>query len=98
MQGLHGRDVDLDQFLQVVLELQGGIGLAIWYDVADLLGYPRRVVLQRARLAESAGLIDGCTCGCNGHWKLTPAGQGRLFGVPVTAHGQIVRPASASAR
>lgn len=40
---------------------------SMWWDVADRLGYPPKVVLAKARtLIEKRRTVHGCYCGCRG--------------------------------
>ncbi len=47
-------------------------------EVAEVLGFPRKVVLAKARKLIRQGVSGGCDCGCRGNFYPASEVQGRL--------------------
>lgn len=68
-------DISDDAFL-AALEPDGR--WSMWWDVADRLGFPPKVVLAKARtLIVKRGIVHGCYCGCRGDWHRADQCKGR---------------------
>lgn len=67
--GVKASDIPDQTFLDTVRACgRGRSGWAMEWDVTARLGYPRKVVLAKARKLIKRGLMDGCACGCRGDW------------------------------
>jgi hypothetical protein len=50
-------------------------------DLTTEIGFPRKVVLAKARRLVHRELIDGCCCGkCDGYFMILPEGYLRIYG------------------
>lgn len=42
---------------------------AIWWEAAERLGLPGKIVLAKARALVKRGIVEGCCCGCRGDFR-----------------------------
>ena len=73
-------DISTEMFLFAIRQCARAPGSwTLRWEVAQVLGYPDKVVLAKARKLIKQGVIGGCACGCRGDWHeliVTPTTEG----------------------
>ena len=64
-------DISDEAFLAAVQAVHDTKGMwACFWELAEALNVPDKLVLSKARRLINRGVLDGCTCGCRGDFEI----------------------------
>lgn len=83
---MQAKDLDTGVFLRIIDDKEKAEHCwTFYYEIAEKMQAPHKVVLAKAAALIKRKLMTGCTCGCRGDFELTAAGEERIAKPPPPA-------------